>query len=173
MRATTAADLCIPETFNAATHFVDRHLLEGRGGDVAIECGSESVTYAQLAEGVNRFGSSLRETLDVRPEERVLLLLLDGPAFAYAFFGAIKIGAVPIPTNTLWKAADYRYLLNDSGARVLVVNEELLPELDRIPRADLPSLRHVVVVRRRTSLGADDFERLLADGSADLDAEPT
>jgi len=171
--ATTAAALGVPETFNAATYFVDRHLREGRGAEVAIECGDERVTYAELHERVNRFGSALRSRFDVRPEERVVLLLLDGPAFAYSFFGAIKIGAVPIPTNTLWKAADYRYLLNNSGARVLVVNEELLPELDRIPRADLPSLRHVVVVRRRTSLGADDFERLLADGSPDLEAEPT
>jgi benzoate-CoA ligase len=56
---------------------------------------------------------------------------------------------------------------------VLVVSEELLPEFDRIPRADLPVLRHVVVVRGRTSLGADDFERVLADASPDLDAEPT
>ena len=44
-RATTAADLGIPETFNAATHFVDRHLREGRGAHVAIECGDERVTY--------------------------------------------------------------------------------------------------------------------------------
>jgi benzoate-CoA ligase len=169
----TAAALGVPETFNAATYFVDRHLREGRGAAVAIECGDERVTYAELHERVNRFGSALRSRFEVRREERVVLLLLDGPAFAYSFFGAIKIGAVPIPANTLWKAADYRYLLNNSGARVLVVSGELLPEFDRIPRADLPVLRHVVVVRGRRSLGADDFERLLADASPDLDAEPT
>ena len=99
---TTAADLGIPVIFNAATHFVDRHIHEGRGGAVAIECGDERVTYAELHERVNRFGLALRSRCDVRPEERVALLLLDGPEFAYAFFGAIKIGAVAIPTNTLW-----------------------------------------------------------------------
>ena len=169
----TAAALGVPEIFNAATYFVDRHLREGRGAAVAIECGDERVTYAELHERVNRFGSALRTRFAVRPEERVVLLLLDGPAFAYSFFGAIKIGAVPIPANTLWKAADYRYLLSDSSARVLVVSEELLPEYDRIPPADLPALRHVVVVRRRLSLDADDFERLLADGSPHLEAAPT
>src|SRR5216683_7076188 len=175
MRATTAADLCIPETFNAATHFVDRHLLEGRGGDVAIECGSESVTYAQLAEGVNRFGSSLRETLDVRPEERVMLLLLDGPAFAYAFFGAIKIGAVPVPANTLWKAPDYRYVLRDSRARVLVVSEELVPQIAEIAGIDSPALRHIIVAGHAEHAGADriTFADVLARGSATLDPEPT
>ena len=58
---------------------------------------------------MNRFGSALRR-LGVRPEERVLLLLLDGPEFVYSFFGAIKIGAVPVPLNTLWKPADYQYV---------------------------------------------------------------
>src|ERR1700731_2958287 len=164
----TAAALGVPEIFNAATYFVDRHLREGRGAAVAIECVDERVTYAELHERVNRFGSALRTRFDVRPEERVVLLLLDGPAFAYSFFGAIKIGAVPIPANTLWKAADYRFLLSDSSARVLVVSEELLPECDRISPADLPALRHVVVVRRQPTLDADDFERLLTDGSPDL-----
>ena len=42
-----------------------------------------------------------------------MLLLLDEPAFAYAFFGAIKAGAVAVPVNTLLKEADYRYLLDD------------------------------------------------------------
>ena len=166
--AKTAAELGVPEIFNAATHFVDRHIHEGRGSTVAIECGDERVTYAELHERVNRFGSALRRHCEVRPEERVALLLLDGPEFAYAFFGAIKIGAVPIPTNTLWKAADYRYLLNDSGARVLIVSEELLPEFEKIPRRDLRALKHVVVVDRTRV----ELERWLADAPAELDAEP-
>jgi acyl-CoA synthetase (AMP-forming)/AMP-acid ligase II len=121
---TTAADLGVPPAFNAATYFVDRHLGEGRGAAVAIECGDERVTYAELAERVNRVGRALRDVLDVRPEERVVLLLLDTPAFHAAFFGAIKIGAVPIPVNTLWKTPDYRHVLNDSRARVAIVSEE-------------------------------------------------
>jgi benzoate-CoA ligase len=161
-----AADLGVPETFNAATYFVDRHLREGRGAKVAIECGDERVTYTDLAERVNRFGTALRDGYGVRPEERVMLLLLDTPAFLVAFFGAIKIGAVPIPTNTLWKTPDYRHVLADSRARVAIVSETLLPRLAAIDRADVPSLAHVVVVGR-------EFDELLARGSASLDAEAT
>ena len=69
-----------------------------------------------LYEQVNRTGSALRNELGVRPEERVLLLMLDGPEMVFAFFGAIKIGAVPIPTNTLWTPADYEFVLRDSRA---------------------------------------------------------
>ena len=93
----------IPIQFNAATYFVDRNVAEGRGDNVAIECGDQRVSYRQVLERVNRFGNALRETLGVRIEERVLLLLLDCPEYAYSFFGAMKIGAVPIPTSTLFK----------------------------------------------------------------------
>src|SRR5438552_10025493 len=142
----TAADLGVPEQFNAAVCFIDRHLAEGRGAKVAIECGDERVTYAELAERVNRCGNVLREAgCGVRPGERVVLLLLDGPAFFYAFFGAIKIGAVPVPINTLWKTADYRYVLNDSAARVAIVSDALLPAIDAIPRSDVLALEQVVV----------------------------
>jgi benzoate-CoA ligase family protein len=157
-----AAGLGVPPVFNAATYFVDRHVAEGRGARVAIECGNERVAYAELAERVNRFGSALRDRLDVRPEERVVLLLLDSPAFHVAFFGAIKAGAVPIPVNTLWKSADYGHVLRDSRARVAIVSEELLPKIE----ADVPALRHVVVTGRQ-------FDALLAEGSPHLDAELT
>ena len=170
---TSAAALGVPEQFNAATHFVDRHLKEGRGAKVAIECLETRVTFAELFERVNRVGSALRSRFGVEPGDRVALLILDGPAFAYSFFGAIKIGAVPIPTNTLWKAADYRYLLNDSGARILIVSAELLPELERIPRNDLPALRHVIVIGGPATERWSAFDRLLEEGSAELTAAPT
>jgi benzoate-CoA ligase family protein len=162
----------LPDIFNAATWFVDRNVEEGRGGHVAIECGDERVTYLQVLERVNRLGSALRDRLGVRCEERVLLLTLDGPEMIYSFFAAIKIGAVPVPLNTLWKRADYEYVLRDSRATVLIVSEALLPQVRTIPRDTLRSVRDVVVVGRADD-GAVPFAELLAQGSAELEAEPT
>ena len=170
---TTAAALGVPAIFNATSHFVDRHLREGRGGKVAIECGDETVTYAELHERVNRAGSALRTCGGVTTGDRVALLLLDGPAFAYSFFGAIKIGAVPIPINTLWKADDYQYVLDDSAARVLIISEELLPEFARIPSDTRLTLAHVIVVGSRAHPELADFEQWLAQGAPDLEAEKT
>src|SRR6186997_15149 len=161
----TAADLGIPEYFNAAGYFVDRHLFEGRGGKVAIECGDERVTYDQLADRVNRCGNVLRGEYRVRPGERVVLLLHDGPAFFYAFFGAIKIGAVPVPVNTLWKTADYRYVLHDSAARVAIVSDALLPGIAAIPRSHLPALRELIVAGETGT-----FDSLLASAAPELAA---
>ena len=63
--------------------------------------------------------------LGMRCEERIALLLPDSPPWAYVFFGAMKIGAVAMPMNTMLTAKDYEYLLNDSRARVLVVHAAL------------------------------------------------
>jgi benzoate-CoA ligase len=118
---TSAPPIVLPDEFNAAAYFIDRHITEGRGAKVAIECGDIQVSYRQLFERVNRLGNGLR-SLGVRIEERVFLLLLDTPEFAVSFFGAIKIGAVPIPVNPLLKPSDYAYLLNNSRARVAIVS---------------------------------------------------
>ncbi len=171
--AVTAEALGIPETFNVAPHFVDRNVEEGRGAHVAIECGDARITYDDVLLNVNRFGSALRR-IGVRPEERVLLLLLDGPEFVYSFFGAIKAGAVPIPLNTLWKPADYQHVIRDSRAGVLIVSATLLPQIEKIPAGERHSLRGIYVVGSAESIHTHTgFDALLAEGSADLDAEPT
>ena len=164
----SAADLGIPERFNATTYFVDRHLGEGRGGKIAVECGDERVSYGQLAERVNRCGNALRNAYGVGPGDRVVLLLHDGPAFFYAFYGAIKIGAVPVPINTLWKTGDYRFVLRDSGARVLIASEALQPLVEAIARDDVPDLRHVLIVDR-----AGSFDRFLEGGAPALEPAGT
>ncbi len=169
---TLGAPILLPETFNAASYFIDRHLAEGRGDKVAIEAEDARLTYRQLQERVNRFGNALRK-LGVRVEERVFLLLLDGPEFAIAFFGAIKIGAVPVPVNTLLKPADYQYLLNNSRARVAVVSESLYPQIQSIPGSQLRHLIHTVVVCAEPPLGTIRFCELIEQNSPDLDPEPT
>jgi benzoate-CoA ligase family protein len=139
-----SASLLLPRDFNAAAYFVDRNVEEGRGATIAIECSQERVTYHELLERVNCVGNALR-TLGVRVEERVFLLLPDAPEFAYCFWGAIKIGAVPVPVNTLLHADDYCYLLNDCRARVAIVAQELLPQIQTIARQRLPYLETIVV----------------------------
>src|SRR5258708_18161122 len=155
--------------FNVATHFVDRHIQEGRGDRIAYECGDERVSYRQLFERVNRGGNALKK-LGVRQEERVGLLLLDTPEFPYCFFGGIKIGAVPIPLNTLLKPQEYEYMLNDSRARELVVSEALLPQILAIAKAKLRYLTTIVVFGNAPK-GVESLQQLLDDSSTELEPE--
>jgi benzoate-CoA ligase len=170
-RAISATELGVPETFNVAAYLVDRHVDEGRGDRVAIICGEEEVTYRQIQECSNRLGNALR-ALGVVREQRVMLLLLDTPAFVYSFIGAMKIGAVPIPTNTLLKSPDYEYMLNDSRATVVIVSAQLLPALDAIPRERLPFLRDVIVAGDSPA-GLLGLDALLHQEPPELDVEPT
>jgi benzoate-CoA ligase len=157
----------VPRAFNAAEYFVDRHLREGRSSRIAIECEDQRVSYSELSDRVNRLGNALRDTLDVRMEERVLLLLPDVPEFAYCFFAAIKIGAVPVPVNTLLRPNDYEFLLNDTRARVAIISESLLDLIQQIPRERVAFLKCVIVVGTAPD-GTLSFSELLASHSADL-----
>src|SRR5215216_5893566 len=111
----------IPEWYNASV-LVDGNLEAGRADKVAIFCGDDEITYGELARRTNRFGHALRE-LGVDREDRVLLMLNDTPSFPTAFFAVMRIGAVPIPVNTLLQPADYRFFVENSRARVVVCDQ--------------------------------------------------
>jgi len=117
----------LPQQFNVATWFVDRNVTEGRGGRPAFLYEDRVLTYADVQDLANRTGNALRE-LGVGMEDRVWMLCLDAPEFLGTFWVAIKIGAVPIPTNTLLRTDDYLYFLRDSRATVAVVSAPLLAE---------------------------------------------
>jgi acyl-coenzyme A synthetase/AMP-(fatty) acid ligase len=169
--AVSASELGVSETFNLATYLVDRHIDEGRGDSIAIVCGDEEVSYRQVQQRANKLANTLR-ALGVNREQRVMLLMLDTPEFIYGFIGAMKIAAVPIPTNTLLKPADYEYMLNDSRASVIMVSSQLLPAIDAIPRERLPFLRDVIVAGDSPA-GMLSLQSLLDQEPDELDVEQT
>jgi benzoate-CoA ligase family protein len=167
-----AADV-LPAQFNAAAHFVDRNVAEGRGGAPAFVLADQDrgLSYADVQELANRTGNTLRE-LGVEPEMRVLMICLDAPEFLGTFWGAIKIGAIPVPVNTLLRTADYRYFAQDSRARVAVVSAPLLAEAGPALEGDVPALRHVLVAGGKPGRWLS-YEDRLAKAAARLDPAPT
>src|SRR4051794_112552 len=130
--------------FNVAAAFIDRHLAEGRGGRIAIRTATEDVTYAALVERVARCGDALRH-LGIPPGGRLLMVVLDGPAFFYLFWEAIKAGIVPVLLNTLLRAADYAYLIEDSACAGIAYSAELAAEIE--PALAQPHHRAAVAIR--------------------------
>ncbi len=133
----------LPRHYNAASHFIDRHLAAGRGDKIAIIDDRGGYSYRDLATRVNRAGNMLK-TLGVTQEQRVAVCLLDSIDFPAVFWGTIKIGAVPIAINTLLTPADYDFMLRDSRAHVLVVSSELEEKFRPILRGQ-PYLKAVIV----------------------------
>jgi benzoate-CoA ligase family protein len=178
--ATMSIDVRLPELpdrYNAAETFIDAHRWT-RPDAMAIRCQGASVTYGELGANVDRAGNALRE-LGIRMEERVAILSLDSPAFVYAFFGAIKAGIVPIPTNTALPSRDLLYILTDSRAAAVVVSAPLLPKVLEV-RAQAPHLRHVLVTTSGCPpldgplpAGTTSFEDALAAASDDLERADT
>src|SRR5579863_3572079 len=114
----------IPRDYNFAADILQHNLDAGRAGKPAFIDRRQAWTYGELAARVDRFGAVLR-SLSIRREERILICLLDDIDWPTAFLGAIKAGIVPVPINTLLTEDDYRFVLEDSRARLLVVSEEL------------------------------------------------
>ena len=132
------------EAFNSADYFLDRNIRQGRGHKVAIYTDHRNYTYNDMQKMANKTANGLR-SIGVGIEDRVMILMLDVPQFWAIFWGTVKIGAIPIPINTMLTPEDYEFYLNDSRARLLVLSEELLPLVTQI-KGDLPYLRDLVVI---------------------------
>ena len=155
-----------PGYYNAALDLLDRNLAEGRGERVAVIDDRGRTTYAALTERANRFANALAD-LGVEREQRILVALQDSVDFPTVFLGAIKAGVVPVAVNTAQMARDYDFMLEDSGARALVVSQPILetiaPEIER----HRPQLAHVIVSGES---GGIRLEELLA--KSDPEHEP-
>jgi benzoate-CoA ligase len=154
----------IPRDYNFAADILDRNLKAGRAGKPAYIDPRGSWTYGQLADRVARFASVLR-SLGVRREERVLMVMLDTFDWPTAFLGCLKAGAVAVPVNTLMTEDDYRFVLNDSRARMLVVSDSLFPRFEKII-GGCPELEHVIV-SGDNGHGHKRFEDLIAAAKPD------
>ena len=159
----------IPARYNLASALIDEPLTRNRPASrPAIECDGRTISYGELAQMVSRAGHALR-SLGVAREERVAIVLPDSPEFAAAFLGAIKIGAVAVPCSTFLGAADYRYFLTESRARVVVTTNELLA---RMAPENWPGASGVAVTSVQLTDGPADATGLTGSWPARLAASP-
>jgi benzoate-CoA ligase len=136
-----------PEKFNMADYFLYHNLEEGREHKTCLYFRDETYTYGETARMANRVGNGLRE-LGVEIEDRVLIALPDCPEFVWTWFGASRIGAVITMVNPLLHAADYKYYLEYTRARVAVIHESMVETFAEASSRD-GYLRHVLVVGDR------------------------
>lgn len=129
---------------NAADEIIGRPLAEGLGDHTAIVSGERSVSYRELNAMVNRAGNALLGH-GIGRGDRVLFLMDDSPEMAAAYLGAMRIGAVSVALNVRLAPRDVRYVIEDSGARVLFIDAEFLHLYQEI--ADQLAERPRVVVR--------------------------
>ena len=118
----------LPRDYNAAYDLLQRQVDDGHGDRVAVIDDDGRHSYRAVAERALRAAGALA-ALGVLPEQRVALCMLDSVDFVATFLGAIALGAVPVPLNTLLTADDYAYLVRDMRAAALIGSDALLGKL--------------------------------------------
>jgi benzoate-CoA ligase family protein len=161
----------IPGHYNIAAKLIDKNAANGLADKVAIYYKDKKYTYRELAQLVNKVGNALH-LLGVQMEDRVMLVMNDSPEAVAAFYGALKIGAVPIPINYMYTADDFRYLLNNSRARTVILHEEFKEEIMGW-KDKLLYLQNMIVVYPQSKNGHISFWELVNGCSDELDVAYT
>lgn len=138
----------IPQYYNITTKLIDEMVEKGLGDKALVYYKDQAYTYSEVQSLINRVGNALK-ILGVHMEERVMLVMYDSPEAMACFFGAIKIGAVPLPVNYMYTKHDYRYLLNNSRARTLIADADFIEGIEGF-REKLLYLENTIVVGRKT-----------------------
>jgi fatty-acyl-CoA synthase len=131
----------------------------------AVVDGERRFTYREFFERCDRWSSALQK-LGVKPGERVATIAPNTHAHLEAFYAVPQIGAVIVPVNFRLTAADFAYILNHSGARVVCVHADYLDAVDSI-RDQVPGVEHFIAFSGSKS-GWIDYEATLAASAPDF-----
>lgn len=140
----------LPQYYNLTTHLIDENVKMGQGNKIAVYYKDKVFTYREIQQMTNRTGNAL-SILGVGMGDRVLLVMYDSPEAVACFFGAIKIGAIPVPVNYMYTADDYRYIINNSRARTLIAHEDFIEDIE-VWRDKFMFLQNTVVVGQKSRL---------------------
>ncbi|MGZ8984371.1 MAG: acyl-CoA synthetase [Methylotenera sp.] len=138
----------IPKHFNIGVACSDKHLGTPQADNIAMIVednllGTSTITFTELARKTDQFAQVLRN-LSVKVGDRVLIRLPNSLDYPIAFLGAMKMGAISVPTSTLLTAEEVAYLAKDSGATVLVTDAAAWTGMEGT-LVDLPNLKHVLL----------------------------
>lgn len=121
------------------------------------------LTYGQFQERVNRL-SRMLTGLGVKKGDRVAYLAPNTLQMMEGMFGVMQIGAVTVPMNTRLIPSDYAYILNHSGARILLADADLAPLIEPV-KHELRHIEHFLLLpspRVSQRAGWTGYESLLA-----------
>ena len=151
-------ELQYPERMNCAVELLDRWVATGGGDRPCLIAPSESLTYAQLAERVNRIANVLTRDLGLVPGHRVLLRGPNSPMMVAAYLAVIKAGGVVVATMPLLRAKEIAYPLTKARIRLALCDHRLAEDMEKA-RALAGDLERVVYWGSDT---AETLETLMA-----------
>ncbi|WP_246120425.1 acetate--CoA ligase [Cohnella terricola] len=158
---------------NMAYEAIDRHVASGRGGKTALHYSDnhreESYTFEDMSRQSNRFANVLRG-LGVGKGDRVFIFMPRTPELYFSLLGTLKMGAIVGPLFEAFMETAVRDRLQDSEAVALITTPALL---SRVPRAELPNLKHIIVFGESVEAGDGIVDFRAAMDTASDEAEVT
>src|SRR5438034_735825 len=136
----------------------------------AVVTRERRLTWRELRAEVDRMAGALHARHGVKPGDRVALLLLNSVDFCVGVFACARLGAVAVTLNTKLRAPELEFMLQNSGARILIMHEALWDEIAPI-RATVPC--EAVYVAGRPPAGAEAIRLLDAERITYMIAAPT
>src|SRR5882724_7843172 len=127
----TLPELQYPERLNCVTEFVDRWVTDGVGDRIAIFSPAETLTYAQLAERINRIANVLTRDLGMVPGNRVLMRAPNTPMAIAVYLAAIKAGGVMVATMPLLRAKELSYVVTKAKVKLALCDACLNDEMEK------------------------------------------
>ena len=160
---------------NMAYECIDRHVDAGKGDKVALnfvgDDDSTTVTFNEMKLESNKFGNVLRK-YGMKKGDRIFTFFPRSPEVYVSILGILKIGAIVGPLFEAFMEGAVKDRLEDSEAVAIVTTPEML---DRIPKADLPNLKYLIMVgANEADYSGDEFvfyEKEMAEASDQLDIE--
>ncbi|MCZ6876210.1 MAG: long-chain-fatty-acid--CoA ligase [bacterium] len=128
----------------------------------AVVDGELRLTYEQFFERCDRWSSALQE-FGVKPGDRVAYIAPNTHAQLESYYAVPQIGAVVVPINYRLIAADFAYIINHSGARIVCAHGDYLEAVDSV-RAELPNVEQFVALEGARE-GWLDYEATLSAAS--------
>jgi 2-aminobenzoate-CoA ligase len=124
-------ELKYPDRINCAVDLLDRWIATGHGDRPCLISPAESLSYAQLAERVNRIANVLTRDLGLVPGHRVLLRGPNSPMMVAAYFAVIKAGGVVVATMPLLRAKEIAYPITKAKIRLAFCDHRLAEEMEK------------------------------------------
>jgi 2-aminobenzoate-CoA ligase len=123
------AEFPVPDKMNLGEFFLDRHVKEGRGDNVAILFGDQKITYKELLAMANKFANVLK-SLGVEEQDRVGIRMTNAPEAVAINFGIMKVGAIPVPVSPLWAKEEVAFVLNNAEFKAFAVSFPLMQAVE-------------------------------------------
>ena len=124
-------ELKYPDRMNCTVDLLDRWIATGHGDRPCLISPAENLSYAQLAERVNRIANVLTRDLGLVPGHRVLLRGPNSPMMVAAYFAVIKAGGVVVATMPLLRAKEIAYPITKAKIRLAFCDHRLAEEMEK------------------------------------------